>query len=364
MKTLIACLVIQSFVAGAAFAQPLPLSAPAMPATTAESPRASALETKVAFCDIDALLTPVDDIPPPLSESSLCQPAYSLETLPKFIDLAGSNLNGLALGGALIEYYSFRALAFSSPDQCSALSPLQAAVEKTDKQSLNFDSTWENDCRERMQEMSFVRALVTHDPETAAHCQEWSASDPDNNRRDPDVPALCRKIAAASDLKAVAATVCSGQPNKVKGCADFFRSIEGDASACRADLLSHRSACMGYVAFAKAGPAKKPELCGGNSVCLAMSGLAAGVSVHAQRRIAEDMSPVLFKEAQAKLRALAASSDPLDAALAKEIDAREERIAQLRLKLDPQSRLPAKVLKSAVKRPARGRGRASDGSQE
>jgi hypothetical protein len=339
MKKMIACCAIQAVFAGAAFAQKPPMNqaaAPA-PAQAPPAPPLGSLETKAALCQIDNLLSPVDALPVPSGESALCQPSYSIETVSKYLVAGGALFDFKALGEDLTSYYLFRALAFSSADQCRPLGQLSDIAVKSNKDA----RSWEDDCRGHFGEIRISRALITHDPQLGALCLETMQGESDPAEQ-------CRKIVAnAGDLNAAAAAVCEGSSEKKKTiCVDFYRVASGDAAACRSQHTRRMSTCLGITAFAKAGPAKNPALCGQSQVCLAMSGDAGAnrASVHAERLIAGDMSPILFVEAQAKLKALNAAVDPLNAAASKEIDAREERIALLRMKLDPASRKPAKAL--------------------
>ncbi len=357
MKKMIACLAIQAVVASASFAQQPPMPptssavSPSAPAPqSGQAARIAPADLKPALCQIDMLISPVDGLPVPASESSLCQPSYSLEALPRFISARGALLDYTTLGDNLVLYYSFRALEMSNVEQCIALRELQDVADRTAKAKPISKFTWESDCHDHYHELSFVKALIMHDAHAAELCQVWNSSDPDESHHDADVPEQCRKMAAATDLGAFSATVCNGSPKQKGKCVDFFRSLTGHASACSKDVTSsHRFLCPGIAAFAKAGPAKNPALCDGNDVCLALTGAAVRASVHISREIAGEVSPVLFKEAAAKLKALDDGLDPLNEAAAKEIDSREERIALLRLKLDPDSRKPMKPLKGAAK---------------
>lgn len=303
----------------------------------------SGLELKAALCRIDGILSPMDGVPVPSDEASLCQPFFSIENVPTYISAGAKVMDFGPLSNSLRAYYEFRAIAFGGPQQCGPLASLQAQSEKSTGASMTTRSNWESNCRTHVNEIRFVQALVMHDPKAAALCQAWDASDPDKDggSRASESAELCAKAAAASDLKAFGESVCNGDPKGKRKCEDFFASIAGDPSGCRggsAEAVSHRVLCRGYVAFAKAGPAKNPELCGDNLVCLAMAGGAVRATVAAQTAVAADLAPVLLPEVQAKLKALVAAVDPLNAAAAKEIDSREERIARLRLKVDPRSR--------------------------
>jgi hypothetical protein len=364
MKTMIACLAIQAVLVGRAFAQqppsppaqsaqpaqPVPPSAPAAPAVPGQSV-IGGLELKAALCQIDGILAPMDGQSVPAAESSLCQPSFSIENVPMYITTGGGAMDYGHLGNALVAYYEFRALAFGGTQQCAPLVNLQATTEKVSKMSLTVKSNWESNCRTHTNEMRFVQAVVTHDPKAVEACQTMVSSDPDpESERRGEAGEMCHRAASASDIKAFGETVCNGNPAKKGKCLAFFGAISGDASACRAltsEALSHRDLCRGYVAFAKAGPAKNPALCGDNDVCLAMTGSAVRAVVNAQGAVAASLGTVLLPLAQAKLKALVAGVDPANAAAAKELDARAERIARLRLKYDPTSRKSATVKKGA-----------------
>ncbi len=371
MRKMIACLAVQAVLAGASFAQqpptgpqsapnPAPQPAPPSPsapgaapqsapptaptsALASQAPGLNGLELKAALCKIDVILSPMDGVPVPAAEATLCQPFFSIENVPTYISAGGKVLEFGALSNSLRAYYEFRSLAFGGPQQCAPLASLQAQAEKAVGASMTTRSNWESNCRTHVNEIRFVQALVMHDPKAAALCQAWDASDPDKDggSRASESAELCAKAAAASDLKAFGESVCNGDPKGKRKCTDFFASIAGDPSGCRggsAEAVSHRVLCRGYVAFAKAGPAKNPELCGDNLVCVAMTGGAVRATVDAQTAVAADLGRVLLPEVQSRLKALVAAVNPLDAAAAKEIDARAERIARLRLKVDPQSR--------------------------
>lgn len=334
MKKMIACLAVLAVAVVPSIAQQ-PLINPAQAGS-----RISPLETKAAFCQVDALLSAVDEIPMPAGESALCQASYSLEALPQYISSGGQVLNYALLSSDLENYYVLRALAFSSADQCAPLGPLREAIAQATKAEV---PSLETDCRGHFGQLRLARAVITQDPQLSAICLETMSDQ-------SDAAEQCRKIAAnAGNLKAAPDAVCAGVPEKHRSrCSDALVAMSGDSAGCRAASGDQRSLCLGIVAFAKAGPAKNPALCGDNQACLAMAGDAAGVSVREAHRIAVDVSPILFKEAQTKLKTLSEAVDPLNEAAAREIDAREERIALLRLKLDPRSRRPARAVKGGV----------------
>ena len=362
MKTMIACLAVQAVLTGSSFAQQPPIP-PAQSAQTAPPPTPTApavpgqpaiggLELKAALCQIDGILSPMDGEPVPATESSLCQPFFSIENVPMYITIGGGALDTANLGNALVAYYEFRALAFGGPQQCAPLLNLQAAVEKAAKTAMTVNSNWVSNCSTHYSEIRVVQALVTHDPKAAELCQSWVASDPnpDEGRHRSASGELCRRAASASDLNAFGESVCNGNPAKKGKCLAFFGAISGDATACRrlaSEAFSHRALCRGYVAFAKAGPTKNPALCGDNDVCLAMTGSAVRAAVDAQRAVAASLGSVLLPLAQTKLKALVAGVNPTNEAAAKELDARAERIAHLRMKYDPKSRKPVTVKKGA-----------------
>lgn len=358
MNKMIACLAVQAVLAGAAFAQQPPMQTAPAPGTTPGSgptspaaPQLGGVELKAALCQIDGILSPMDGVPVPAAEASLCQPFFSIENVSTYIAASkGSDLDFAALGNALVLYYEMRALAFGGAQQCGPLANLQAAAEKTSKYSMTVKSDWESNCRTHYSEIRFVQALVTRDPKAAELCQAWDASDPNReNGKDGkggESGELCRRAAAASDLKAFGDSVCNGKPAGVRKCVDFFHAISGDSSACHglsSEAVSHRDLCPGYVSFAKAGPAKNPALCGGNIVCLAMTGSAVRSTVDAQIGVAAALGPVLLPDAQARLKKVAASVDPNNEAVAKELESRAERIAALRLKNQPSSRKSAPI---------------------
>jgi len=352
MKTMIACLAVQAALVGSAFAQPgmppAPPPNPSAPApgnssapTAAGQPAIGGLELKAALCQIDGILSPMDGVPVPASEASLCPPIFSIENVPTYLAAGGKDLNYGDLGNALTTYYEFRALAFGA-QQCSSLSNLQAIAEKSAKMPLTPGSkNWEFNCRTESSDIRLAQALITHDPKTAALCQERDSSDPNLDRKHEDTGDLCRRAAAASDLKAFGESACKGK----RECADFFRAITGDGSVCAASPQPRL--CRGYVAFAKAGPAKNAAACGDNGVCLAMMGSAVRAAVDAERAVAGNLGAVLLPIAQTKLKALSARVDPTNEALAKELDSRAERIAALRLKYDPTTRRAERVHKGA-----------------
>ena len=336
MKPMIACLVVQVVLAGSSFAQQPPTSPAAPPSPTAPGisrPTAiSGLELKAALCQIDGILSPMDGVPVPPAESALCQPFFSIDNVPTYIADGGNVLDFVALSKALVAYYEFRALAFGGAQQCAPLVNIQAAAEKSVKRKLTFKSNWELNCTDYYNDIRFVQALVMRDPNAAALCVRASS----NGKRGNDVSELCRRAAAASDFRAFGKSACKGDMQ----CVRFFRSVSGDESACRSadEAASGIVLCPGFVAFAKAGPAKNPSLCGGNDVCLAMTGSAVRAAVDAQAAIAGNLGPVLLPVAQGKLKTLSAEVDPLNEAVAKELDLRAERVAALRLKYDPSSR--------------------------
>jgi hypothetical protein len=340
MNKMIACMAIQALVAGASFAQPA--IAPTPQSVAPQAPKTGLLDVKTALCQIDNLLTPIDGIPVPAGEAALCQPSYSIENLAKYISMTGIGMDYAALGVDLQSYFIFRAMAFSNVDQCSPLGPLSDALHKVAKTPESSEIRFEDSCRGHFDEIRLARAVITRDAELGAICQQTM-------KADGGAAAFCGQIAAhAGDLKAATASICESTPEKKRSkCVDLLGAMSGDAAACHLDHHerhsgSHKTLCLGIVAFSKAGPAKNPALCGDDLVCLAMSGSAVKGSVHAARLIAQDLSPVLFKEARQMLLLVAASADPLNAAAAKEIDAREDRIAALQLKLDPESRKPLK----------------------
>ena len=343
MKKVIDSLAVLFVLAGVSLAQQPARTPPAAPPVAVPSP----VEAKLALCEVDQILSPMDGIELPASEASLCQPSFSMENLPKYIAAGGEILDFAALGNDLVMFYEFRALALNNPDQCAALTPLLAVAEKATKKTLTANSNWERNCRSHVNEIRFVRALVTHDPQAVPLCQAWNAGDQGGqHRKDSEASDLCPKFVNASDLNALARQACNGSPENTKKCVDFFRSISGDAAACHGGYAdSHAVLCRGYVAFAKAGPAKNAALCGDNDFCQAMSGVPAKGSLHASRRVAGDFGPLLFAQAHEALKALTDAADPLNESLAREIDSREERIARLRLQHDANSRKPTKALK-------------------
>jgi hypothetical protein len=345
MKKMIACLAIQALVAGASFAQ-MPPMPPTTQNVTPQAPKTGLLDAKTALCQIDALLSPIDGIPVPAVEAALCRPSYSIETLPKYISNGGSALDFAELGRDLEAYFLFRAMTFSSPDQCAPLGQLREEMAKTLKTGDSLPQL-EQSCRSHYDEIRLAGAVITHDPQLGAICLASMGKEHGGAQ-------LCPKIVAnAGSLSALTAAACEGGPDKRKKCVDSLRVMFGDATACQGSSGDHKAICLSIAAFAKAGPAKNPALCRDDSVCLAMSGSAVKASVRAARLVAGDVSSVLFKEAQEKLRVLDDATDPMNAAAAKEIDAREDRIAALQLKLDPRSR---KALKGTAKEP--------DGAQE
>lgn len=361
MKMLIACLAVQAALAGNSFAQPGPPPAvpPSNPAAQAPGnppapagpgqPAIGGLELKAALCQIDGILSPMDGVPVPASEVSLCPPSFSIENVPAYIAAEGKTLNYAALGNALIKYYALRAMAFG-PQQCAPLSNLQAVSEKSAKTTLTSGTkNWEFHCRTDYDDIRFARALIMHDPKAAALCAERDSPNASPSRKQHESPELCRQAAAASDLKAFGESACKGN----RDCADYIRAITGDGSVCGrsgtggSEVRTDPALCRGYVAFARAGPAKNAELCGDNGFCLAMAGSAVRAAVDAQREVAVDLGPALLPGAQAKLKALSAVVDPLNEAAAKELDSRAERIAALRLKYDPTTRKAPSVRKGA-----------------
>lgn len=352
MKTLIACLALQAVLAGSSFAQPgpppsVPPSNPSSQAPAPGNPSAQpalaqpaigGLELKAALCQIDGILSPMDGVPVPANEASLCPPSFSIEKVPEYIAAGGKKLNYADLGNALIEYYMFRAMAFGA-QQCASLSSLQAVAENAAKMPLSSGGkNWEFRCRTDFDDIRFAQALIMHDPKAAALCSEQDSSTQGSAQKHHESAELCRRAAAASDLKAFGESACVGN---MRECADFFRAVSGDRSACRAagagasGFGAQPALCRGFVAFAKAGPAKNAELCGDNSVCLAMAGSAVRAAVNAQREVVANLGPALLPVAQAKLKGLVAGVDPTNEAVSKELDSRAERIAALRLKYEP-----------------------------
>lgn len=358
MKTMIAYLAVQALLVGSAFAQPGPPpsvppsnpnpqapapgnpSAPSAPAR----PAIGGLELRAALCQIDGILSPMDGVPVPAGEASLCPPPFSIENVPAYIAAGDRLLKYAELGRALVAYYEFRALAFG-PDQCAPLSSLQAVAEKTAKMPLTGGGKgWEFNCRTEYRDIRLAQALIMHDPQAASLCPEQDSPDSNPNKKHDEASALCRRAAAASDLKAFGQSACRGGSEGMKNCADFFRALSGDGSVCRSSegvasgIGGQPRLCRGYVAFAKAGPAKNAALCGDDDVCLAMTGAAVRAAVNAQREVAVNLGPALLPIAEAKLKALASQVDPMNEAQARELDDRAQRIASLRLKSDPTSR--------------------------
>src|SRR3569832_142459 len=181
MKTTIACLAVQAVLAGAAFAQqppnapppaapqtqqgsapapapgagnaPAPAPGPGAPSNAAPM---SALELKAALCQIDGILAPMDGVPMPAGEAALCQPAFSIESVPTYIAAGGKVLDFGSLDNALVAYYEFRAMAFGGPQQCAPLADLQAVSEKAAGHTLTSGSDWEAGCGARCGESKGV----------------------------------------------------------------------------------------------------------------------------------------------------------------------------------------------------------------
>lgn len=331
---MIACLAVLALLAGDAAAQPGPPPAPNAAPVPAQN-YIGGLELKAALCQIDVILAPMDGEPVPAAEASLCQPSFSIENASTYIAAGGKVLDFGSLDNALVAYYEFRSMAFGGAQQCAALSGLQSVAEKAAGRSLTSGSDWESNCRTHYNEMKFVQALVTRDPKAAALCEAWASSDPNpEGERHKSAAETCQRAAAASDLRAFGESACEGKSK----CVNFFRAVAGDASACTplaGEAVSHRALCRGYVAFAKAGPAKNPALCADNDVCLALSGSAVRATVDAQDEVAANLGPVLLPDAQKKLKVLVGAVDPANEAAAKELDSRAERIARLRMKYRP-----------------------------
>jgi hypothetical protein len=317
MKSLVLCLAVS---ASPSWAQ-RPATAPSAPARAPATPA----EKRALLCQVDALLDMLDDarLPPP--GGLPCPPTYSIDNLPADIFAKGSGVDTTADRDELINYYKFKALTLRSPEACAPLAFLEA---KAATPSIGNQS-WEAYCRREYYSMSIARALVLRAPDLGPVCQGMLTQGYAASAK-RDVASTCRRfVASAGDVNAAAVVACEGDPARRKQCLDYFRAIGGDASACAGATGPYQAICRGFVAFSKAGPAKKPALCGANVVCRAMLGETV-VSSQAARRVAVGMSPVLLKEAHEKLLLLDASSDPKDAVGVHEVDVREERAARLR----------------------------------
>lgn len=250
----------------------------------------------------------------------------------------------------LTAYFQFTAWSQGKPDVCERF--------KLSKSAFGVTVPGERLCREWWYEKSMVASIVLRGRDFKKVCR-LAHSVYFGELTEADSAEVCGVIEANLDRPAALCARISPRylnPAKIRSCEiEFERYLRyDDPDVCRPlqGTDAQLQYCRDIVAYARARHAGDPALCGDSETCQALMG---GAAVLAARHAASarENACAFFAEARVPAPASSGAQDLLDKAQdlladweagagpagkveAREVDEREERIARLRQRLDPE----------------------------
>lgn len=233
------------------------------------------------MADAEAMVLQVGACSQSLSAAAAAKtapPAAHSEATKEVVDAATAE----PLAGELLEYASFLAYATGDLNAC-APQPF---------------ATWDNACRNAVLDLRAARAAVGSPAEFAKACSQ--TDQPKSDAEAKQWSQCCTLIAGNLGRPDSCSGALSSCASNQQDCRSFLSSLGGDAGNCKlivpgdpdsctsaADCQRQRGRCQGTALFVKAFRAKDPKLCGASAHCRVLMGEGKQVAAELSAKLSK-----------------------------------------------------------------------------